>query len=170
MNSQISRRMYSEGHQIASHTWSHQDLCNITSAERKNEMYKNEMALNNILGVFPTYMRPPYSSCTAECGCASDMADLGYHIIYFDVDTQDYLHDDPTEIQTSKDIFTTAMATGNSTAWGSNDFLVIGHDIHNQTANNLTEFMLQNLLAGGYRPVTVGECLGDDKANWYRTG
>lgn len=160
--------MYSEGHQIASHTWSHQDLCNITSAERKNEMYKNEIALNNILGVIPTYMRPPYSDCTAECGCESDMADLGYHIIYFDMDTQDYLHDDPGLIQTSKDIFTAAIATANNTAWGSNDFLVIGHDIHNQTANNLTEFMLQTLVNDGYRPVTVGECLGDDRANWYR--
>lgn len=61
----LIQRMYNSGHQIASHTWSHPDLCNITSAQRKNEMYKNEMALRNILGVIPTYMRPPYSSCTA---------------------------------------------------------------------------------------------------------
>lgn len=133
-------------------------------------MYKNEMALNNILGVFPTYMRPPYSSCTAECGCESDMKDLGYHIIYYDVDTEDYLHNDPYLIQTSKDIFTSALAKSHWTEWGSNNFLVIGHDIEDQTANNLTEFMLQRLLAGGYKPVTVGKCLGDDKENWYRTG
>jgi peptidoglycan/xylan/chitin deacetylase (PgdA/CDA1 family) len=75
--------MYDEGHQVASHTWSHPDLCNITSAQRKDEMYKNEMALRNILGVIPTYMRPPYSSCTAECGCEADMLELGYHITYF---------------------------------------------------------------------------------------
>jgi len=35
------------------------------------------------VGFFPTYMRPPYSSCTAECGCEDDMAELGYHITYF---------------------------------------------------------------------------------------
>lgn len=57
--------MYDEGHQIASHTWSHPDLCNITSAQRKDEMYKNEMAIRNVVGVIPTYMRPPFSSCTA---------------------------------------------------------------------------------------------------------
>jgi hypothetical protein len=57
--------MYNGNHQVASHTWSHPDLCNITSYQRKNEMWKNEMALRNIIGVIPTYMRPPYSDCTA---------------------------------------------------------------------------------------------------------
>jgi hypothetical protein len=29
--------------------------------------------------------------------------------------------------------------------------------------------MLQTLQAKGYRAVTVGECLGDPEANWYRS-
>lgn len=81
------QRAYDEGHQIASHTWTHPHLSNLTSAQRKQNMYSNEMALRNILGFFPTYMRPPYSDCTEESGCAGDMADLGYHVTYFDVDT-----------------------------------------------------------------------------------
>jgi hypothetical protein len=32
----------------------------------------------------------------------------------------------------------------------------------------LVEYMLKGLLSKGYKPVTVGECLGDPKANWYR--
>ena len=158
--------MYTEGHQVASHTWSHPDLCNITSSQRKNEMYKNEMALRNILGVIPTYMRPPYSSCTAECGCEADLLSLGYHITYFDLDTQDYLNDSPTLIQNSKNIFDAAINGSNAS---TDDFLVISHDIHNQTSQVLVEYMLQGLKAKGYRPVTVGECLGDPKENWYRT-
>jgi hypothetical protein len=81
------KRAYNEGHQIASHTWTHPHLSNLTSTQRKQNMYSNEMALRNILGFFPTYMRPPYSDCTAESGCQKDMADLGYHVTYFDVDT-----------------------------------------------------------------------------------
>lgn len=50
-------------------------------------MWSNEMALRNVLGFFPTYMRPPYSDCTATSGCQGDMEDLGYHVVYFDVDT-----------------------------------------------------------------------------------
>ncbi|KAH6719154.1 carbohydrate esterase family 4 protein [Leptodontidium sp. MPI-SDFR-AT-0119] len=162
----LIKRMYNGGHQLASHTWSHADLCNITSAQRKDEMYKNEMALRNIVGVIPTYMRPPYSSCNAECGCEADMAALGYHITYFDLDTSDYLNDSPSLIQNSKTIFDNALA-GKSPA--TDDFLVIGHDIHNQTANVLVEYMLQGLQSKGYKAVTVGECLGDPKSNWYRT-
>ena len=81
----LIKRMYAEGHQIASHTWSHQDLSLITATERLDQMYNNEAALRNILGFFPTYMRPPYSSCDADC--QSDLGTLGYHITYFDLDT-----------------------------------------------------------------------------------
>ncbi|WQF85099.1 Putative chitin-binding, type 1, NodB domain, glycoside hydrolase/deacetylase, beta/alpha-barrel [Colletotrichum destructivum] len=157
------KRMYADGHQIASHTWSHADLCKITSAQRRDEMYKLEMAIRNIIGVIPTYMRPPYSSCTAECGCEDDMRALGYSIIYFDLDTADYLHDSPTEIQQSKDIVDQSISVKPAT---TDNFLVIGHDIHQQTVYNLTEYMLQKFQ--GKKMVTVGECLGDPKANWYR--
>lgn len=128
-------------------------------------MWKNEMALRNILGVIPTYMRPPFSDCTAECGCEDDLNELGYHIVYFDVDTQDYLNDSPTLIDNSKNFFDAAFV-GKSPS--TDDFLVISHDIHNQTSQVLVEYMLQQLQAKGYRPVTVGECLGDPQANWYR--
>ena len=90
--SDVIKRMVTEKHQVASHTWSHQDLSAITSAQRYDQMIRNEMALTNILGKFPTYMRPPYSSCTAESGCQKDMADLGYVVSYFDLDTDGTSH------------------------------------------------------------------------------
>lgn len=94
------------------------------------------------------------------------MATLGYHVTYFNLDTADYLNDSPTLIQNSKTIFDNALA-GKSSA--TDEFLVISHDIHNQTSEVLVEYMLIGLQAKGYRAVTVGECLGDPKANWYRT-
>lgn len=77
----IVKRMHAEGHQIASHTWSHQDLSVITHAQRMDQIIKNEMAFRNILGFFPTYLRPPYVSCTPSSGCIADMAALGYHLV-----------------------------------------------------------------------------------------
>lgn len=81
----VIKRMDDEGHQIASHTWSHQDLSAITQEQRIDQMVKLEMALSNIIGKFPTYMRPPYSSCNGAC--ETDMKALGYVISYFDLDT-----------------------------------------------------------------------------------
>jgi peptidoglycan/xylan/chitin deacetylase (PgdA/CDA1 family) len=163
--SAVIKRQYADGHQIASHTWSHADLSALTSTQRKNEMIKNEMALRNILGFIPTYMRPPYSSCTAASGCEDDLAGLGYHIIYFDLDTQDYLHNDPNQIQVSKDTVTNFFQGKTVSEFNA---LSITHDIEQQTVYNLTEFMLQQITTAGYRTVTVGECLNDPQTNWYR--
>jgi peptidoglycan/xylan/chitin deacetylase (PgdA/CDA1 family) len=161
----VIKRQEAEGHQIASHTWTHLDLGAITTEERYDQMIKNEMALRNILGYIPTYMRPPYSSCAGQC--EQDMADLGYHVTYFDIDTDDYNQDAPEKIQNAKDNFLGNITKGNASPQTS-QWLEIGHDIHEQTVNNLTEYMLQTLTQLGYRGVTVGECLGDPKENWYR--
>jgi hypothetical protein len=157
--------MHAEGHQIASHTWSHQNASQLTNTQFTNQIVWNEIALNSILGFFPTYMRPPYSIC--EKNCQSILSTLGYHIIYFDLDTEGYLHDSAKQIQTSKDIWDNAIDGSDP---GSDSFLQIEHDIHYQTVYNLTDYVLTSLFAAGYRAVTVGECLGDPSSNWYRAG
>ncbi|KAL5343538.1 hypothetical protein BJX70DRAFT_393596 [Aspergillus crustosus] len=161
----LIQRMIFSGHQVASHTWSHQDLNKISQVQRRTQLLWNEVALRNILGYFPTYMRPPYSSCTMETGCLNDMGDLGYHVVLYDIDTEDYSHDSPDKIQGSKDIFDENLARGKLT---HKSWLVIAHDVHEQTVHNLTKHMLTRLQADGYRAVTVGECLGDPQKNWYR--
>ncbi|ODQ52471.1 glycoside hydrolase/deacetylase [Saitoella complicata NRRL Y-17804] len=155
---------YANGNQIASHTWTHPDLSTLSVAEQKYEMELNEMALRNILGFFPTYMRPPYSSCTAESGCEDTMNGMGYHVIYFDVDSDDYNQDAPNLIQNSKN-----WVKGNLTDANSDNRLVIMHDIHYQTSYNLTTYVLELCKTMGLEFITVGECLGDPEANWYRS-
>lgn len=200
---QILQRMYKEGHQIAHHTWTHQNFTAISEVQRENQMYFNEMAFRNVLGVFPTYVRPPYSSCNDAC--QSLMAKLGYHIVYYNLNTQgtsslppipvpsfpshllhlfpthssssafqsqlmnrsDYLYKDATLIQTSKDLVDSYFHTVNGDRPAN--FIEIGHDVHNQTVHNLTAYILDRMAVLGFgTSVTVGECLGDPKENWYR--
>lgn len=130
-------------------------------------MVKNEMAFANILGKFPTYMRPPYSSCTAASGCQDDLKELGYVVSYFNLDTDDYNNVTPDLIQNAKDRYFNAINPSNPT---SDEFLAIAHDIHQQTALNLTGYMLDLLDKKGYKGVTMGECLGEPESNWYRAG
>ncbi|RKU48026.1 hypothetical protein DL546_007354 [Coniochaeta pulveracea] len=161
----VIKRMHAEGHQIASHTWSHENSSTLTNNQYTNQIIWNEIAFNSILGFFPTYMRPPYSICAKAC--QNILATLGYHIIYFDLDTEGYLMDDPTLIQTSKNIWDEAINGANVR---TDSFLNIEHDIHYQTVYNLTDYMLSSLFKHGYKSVTVGECLGDPASNWYRAG
>lgn len=161
----LIERMQRTGHQIASHTWSHEDLSKVTALQRRDQMLKNEAALRNILGHFPTYMRPPYSRCDHASGCGDELGGLGYHIILYDIDTDDYKNDHPGRIQLSKDIFDRAL--GSASPYDKS-WLVIAHDAHEQTVHNLTEHMLKTASERGYRPVTVGECLRDSPEHWYR--
>ncbi|CBX97226.1 hypothetical protein IAQ61_007359 [Plenodomus lingam] len=163
----VIKRMSAEGHQIASHTWTHLDLSEISSEDRKNQIIMNEMAIRNILGKIPTYLRPPYSSCTEISGCQKDVADLGYHITNFNVDTDDYNLNTAEDIQIAKDNFHGNITSKGATA-KDHQWLAIGHDILEQTANNLTGFMLETITKLGYKAVTVGECLEDPEENWYR--
>jgi peptidoglycan/xylan/chitin deacetylase (PgdA/CDA1 family) len=159
----IVKRTFNEGHQIASHTWDHADLTTLSSAARRDEMYKTEVAFANILGFFPTYMRPPYLAF--DSACEADMADLGYHVISTNLDTKDYANDSPELIVNSERTFDEYTASDP----GSSSYIVLNHDIHRETAYTLAEYEIRRIQARGFRAVTVGECLGDDRANWYRS-
>ncbi|PZD34423.1 CDA1, xylanase chitin deacetylase [Pyrenophora tritici-repentis] len=154
----IIRRMDAEGHQVASHTWSHQDLSVITREQRYDQMIRNEMAIGNILGKFPAYMRPPYSSCTPESGCPQDLADLGYVVSYFDLDTDDYNNITPDKIQNAKDRVSGAIDPSNPE---QDSFQTISHDIHEQTAQNLTGYMLETMTRKGYKSALVISTMAD---------
>lgn len=104
------------------------------------------MGLRNILGKIPVYMRPPYSSCNADCVATMDA--LGYHITYFDVDTDDYDNDSPTLIVNAQKNFDAKIVGSNP---AQDEFLTIAHDIHEQTAHNLVQYMLNSLTKAGYR-------------------
>lgn len=158
----ILHRMRAEGHQIGSHTWSHENLNQVSAEARQTQMVKNEMAIRNVIGHIPTYMRPPYTACTDACE-AQLSTQLGYHLVGWDLDTEDYNNPLPETIHNSEDIF---MRTMNQK--GGAPILSISHDIIGPTTTELVPFMLQTLDKAGYRAVTVGECLGDDMENWYR--
>ncbi|KAF3005661.1 hypothetical protein E8E13_004122 [Curvularia kusanoi] len=162
--SAVIKRMVAEGHQVASHTWSHQDLSQITEAQVYDQMVKNEMAIRNIIGKYPTYMRPPYSSCTAAV-CQKVLKALGYVVSYFDLDTDDYNQLTKEKIEVAKNNFRNAVNGANP---ASDSKLSIAHDIHELTALNLTVTMIETLQARGFKGVTMGECMNDPAANWYR--
>jgi peptidoglycan/xylan/chitin deacetylase (PgdA/CDA1 family) len=159
----LIRRMVAEGHQIASHTWSHQRLTTLSQSKFYNQLHYLETALSDILGYFPTYMRPPYSASNATTD--GWLRTLGYHITYFGLDTEGYLHDEPGAIQTSKNIWNDNVEGRNpaNTKW-----LAIEHDPVYQSVYNLTGYMLESLFRNNFKAITVGECLQDPKENWYR--
>jgi hypothetical protein len=159
----VISEMYANEHQIASHTWSHQNLDQITHEQRVDHMVKNEMAIRNIIGKYPTYMRPPYSACYSAA-CQTDMAALGYVVTLLDLDTDDCNQLTDEKIQVANDNF----KSGIDTAGAGGDRSAIAHDIHELTALNLTGYMLDYIYSNGWTAVTIGECMNEPVADWYR--
>lgn len=154
----ILRRIHADGHQIASHTWSHADL-SLASPERRNtELGYNEMAIRNVLGFIPTYMRPPKGTCTKDSGCLDRAQELKLHVVNWDLDTKDFENNTPSTIGKSKELFDAGVG---------NKKIVLAHDIQEQTVLELAEYMLKKVQEEGLKFATVGECLGDAKENWY---
>lgn len=161
---QVLRNAYNGGHQIASHTWSHANLDTLSEDGIRAQMNQLESALLGIIGRYPTYMRPPYLSCGDTC--INTLSSLGYHIITTNLDTQDWQFNTASTNFQSQDIFTNALST---TSAASGRWIVLSHEVHQTTVNTLVGFMIDQARARGYRLVTLGECMGDPQANWYRT-
>ncbi|TFA98046.1 putative peptidoglycan-N-acetylglucosamine deacetylase [Trichoderma ghanense] len=161
----VLRRMHSARHQLASHTWTHRNLSGVDMETQRTEMIYNEMAFRNIFGFFPTYMRPPFLECSLRTGCIETLESLGYHIISTNLDTKDYENDSPLLIEISKQRFFTQQSPDKA----SHEYIVLAHDVHQQTVVTLTKYMIQTSKERGYKLVTVGECLNDPPENWYRS-
>ncbi|KAK9422502.1 hypothetical protein SUNI508_00365 [Seiridium unicorne] len=155
----IIQRMYSDGHQIGSHSWSHQNMSQLTAQQRHDQIIRNEIALVDILGFFPTYFRPPYTQCSVDC--SNDLGALGYHVVNYDIDTRDW-QGDYTYAQNTYSTILTQHSPGSS-AWIS-----LAHDIQPNTVHGFAQYMIDQAEKLGYELVTLGQCLGDPEANWYR--
>ncbi|KAL7910546.1 hypothetical protein GGI35DRAFT_469238 [Trichoderma velutinum] len=158
----LIHRMKAEGHQIGSHTWSHQCLPLIDKSHVRQQMLYNEIAIADILGVFPTYMRPPYSASDEDVD--ELLGELGYHVTYFNLDTEGYLHEDAIEI--SQDIAEKAFEGKDPE---TDSYLQIEHDTVSESVHTLVPYLIDLLFNAGFKPVTVGECLEDPEENWYRS-
>jgi peptidoglycan/xylan/chitin deacetylase (PgdA/CDA1 family) len=168
---QAIRRMDAEGHQLGSHTWDHSHMDKISSNARREELLKNERALANIVGKYPTYMRSPYVECGEEC--MADMKALGYHVVGWEVDSTDWQNERDLGAMTRvvDAAFDKAPADGN--------MLLIQHDTLPISAFELTKHVLKRVEEKGWKgmhihmlafaitnhftAVTLSECLGEPK-------
>lgn len=163
----LLRRMVEDGHQLASHTWTHEKMGLLDEARVTEQMIWTEVAINEVLGYFPTYMRPPYDECPSTSACPAVLERLGYHVVYQDVNNEDWRWNDPMTIQNAKDNWDSVLRRADPI---KDSFITLEHDMMYQTVYNLTDYMFTTMREKGWRAVTVGECLGDPKENWYRSG
>ena len=85
---EVVKRAYESGHHIASHTYSHPHLMSLTNEEIIYEMKATEKAIQDAIGIKPTYVRPPFGE--ADSRVKALMKSMGYKILLWNVDPTDY--------------------------------------------------------------------------------
>jgi len=159
----IIKREYAEGHNIASHTYSHPDdgITKLSDDEVRKEIKDLNDFLFELIGVKPNFFRPPLGEVTEANGKIIDEEGIKA-IINWNLDSNDW--------KEAKEIKETGSATTNATAnyfkvLDQSDpkqvsLIALNHDINDVTAKRNLELMIPIIRERGWRFVTMDECLG----------
>lgn len=145
----IAKRIVVEGHEIASHSWSHPNLIPMSESGVRDQLERTHAIVKQTTGVEMKTFRPPYGNFTARQRSWA-FATYGYKTILWDVDTLDWQHRNPAK--------TEAIALA-QTRPGS---IILQHDIHKTTVDAMPT-TLDGLVAKGFKFVTVTELIAMDR-------
>src|SRR6187549_2290072 len=142
---EILARAAQEGHEIASHSWSHPNLAKMSLEGVRSQLQRTDDEIKSATGKRPTLFRPPYGSITErEKRWIHD--EFGYDIILWDVDPLDWKRPGPAVVRSR---------ILKETRPGS---IVLSHDIHPGTVEAMPS-TFDELEAKGFKFVTVSELL-----------
>jgi len=143
---EILARAAREGHEIASHSWSHPNLAKMSQESVRGQLQRTDDEIKNTTGKRPTLFRPPYGSIT-ERQKRWIHDEFGYDVILWDVDPLDWKRPGPAVVRNR---------ILKETRPGS---IVLSHDIHPGTIEAMPS-TFDELEAKGFKFVTVSELLG----------
>lgn len=151
----ILKNAFNSGHQIASHTFTHANLAQLSFDDMWREMQLNDNAIAAIIGKRPLIMRPPYLAINDDVLAA--MGTWGYKVVTSNLDTRDF------EAAASADILQFQHQNVDGVIAQSdprfNSFISLNHDFTNKVTDWVSE-LSAIVKAKGYRFVTVAECIG----------
>lgn len=137
-------RMVEEGHDLGVHTWNHKNLKTLTLEEIRYEVSSARDKVEEITGVRPNLVRPPYGAVNDTVKEASNLD--GFYIINWNIDTLDW------QLRDAKLVHDSVMNQAKDGA------IILLHDLHKETVEAMVT-VIPALIAEGYQLVTVTELL-----------
>jgi len=167
---ELVKQIFNEGHDIASHTYYHQDLYSAIAEgtmESNIDMMTDKIA--EIIGYKPAFFRPPNGLGVLPAKNAEEQAmndriqkylgASGYKIIMWGADTRDWEYKANTQmVQTELD--KDLKKPGFSVSPATSSFITLMHDVHADTVNTVLPFVYNYVTSLGYQFVSLPECLG----------
>lgn len=140
----LIKRMVADGHQVANHTYDHQEMTRLSPDAQRREVARGRAEIVKAGGPKTQVLRPPYGAYNKTT------QKLGAPLILWDVDTLDW--------QNRSKKITTNRALG-LVRPGS---IILAHDIHYSSVR-AAPGIVKKLKAKGYTLVTVNDLLGKTK-------
>ncbi len=141
----ILRRMASEGHEIANHSWSHPALTKLGAESFRKQIENTSDTIARLTGKRPGLMRPPYGATSSALNKRIS-EEYGLKVILWSVDPMDWRY------RNSNRVYNYIVQ---NTQPGS---IILTHDIHPTTVAAMPE-TLDALSGKGYKFATVSELL-----------
>ena len=135
------KRIVSDGHQLANHTYNHRDLNQCSAKTVQTEISSVQALITAAGGDDPAYIRAPYGNSDAAV-----RAQCPAPLIYWSVDPEDWKYRDADTVQ--KNLVSGAF----------DGAILLAHDIHKTTVPGALA-AIDELMEAGYEFVTVKELL-----------
>ncbi|EMD60054.1 carbohydrate esterase family 4 protein, partial [Bipolaris sorokiniana ND90Pr] len=160
------RAIHAEGHQIGTHTWDHLDMKTIDDARALEDIKRMNDWLHHILGIRSSFVRPPYGECHKSC--RESLRSNGFTAVRWSLDAFDWKYQEPDMVNSSLDILQSWIATQDGLLEEQREWpIVLMHARFQNTVTTLAPTLLESLSARGFKFVSVAECLGFSKEQWY---
>ncbi len=167
-NSSLIRRIYDEGHELGSHTFTHPNLDDVTDRRTELELNATQRAIEGIIGRTTALFRPPYNA-DSEPSKPEDVrpillaSQMGYVTVGESIDPQDWrLHqnaDDTGALRAPQDIVDSVLYQLSQPNHGNVILLHDGGGDRSATVAAL-RILIPALRARGYSFVPVSALLG----------
>ena len=141
---QTARMVAEQGSEIATHTLSHPNLAKLSAGEVRAELEQSIAAIEQVTGVRPGVLRPPYGSTSEDV--QQICREMGVDIASCNVDTEDW------RVRDADAILNHVLDNARDGA------IVLCHDLYPETAAAM-EQAVEALAAQGYQLVSVSELL-----------
>jgi peptidoglycan-N-acetylglucosamine deacetylase len=123
-------RIEAEGHIVATHTMTHQDLCRVTEEKAASDIDRGQEAVRKVATTSVVWFRAPYG---AKCKRLEDMlSERGMKHFHWDLDPQEWKHNDPVK--------TVDYVTGEMGRTSSRNVLLL-HDVKDVTIEALPQIL-----------------------------
>ena len=135
------------GHEIANHSFSHDNSNDLDSSTAISEMKRCEEIIYKTVGVKPTLFRPPRGANNADVESAARQ--MGYSVVLWSVDTLDWRNTPSDDI----------VKKVTECVHGGDIILMHDYTSGKNTTCDALSIMIPRLLEAGYEFVTVSELI-----------